>query len=61
MTFVNIIIFILFITLPVKADQKDLRLNYLFESLQKKNTYNEYQHLIEQIWNIWLDTNDPSI
>ena len=60
---IKYIFFILFIAFShnIYADQNDKRLDYLFDILIKLNNYQEINQTLEDIWSIWLETNDPSI
>jgi len=53
-----ILISFFLISLPIKADQNDYRLEGLFEELQIENDQNKYRMLINKIWDIWLEPTD---
>ena len=57
----KILIIILFICCPLNADQKDLRLEKLFDELKQANIEREIDRITIDIWDIWHETNDPKI
>ena len=57
----KILIIILFICFPLNADQKDLRLEKLFDELKQANIEREIDRITIDIWDIWHETNDPKI
>jgi tetratricopeptide (TPR) repeat protein len=46
---------------PVAADQQDPRLDGLFERLQEARSPLEAQAVEEQIWRLWLESDDPAL
>jgi len=56
----TLIIFLLF-SFSLKADQNDVRLEELFEILSKTESDIQIHEVISSIWEIWHETNDPSI
>jgi len=57
-------IFLSFLTiLPIElyADQNDKRLNYLFDKLTITEDQQEINKLINKIWKIWYEIDDPKI
>ena len=58
---VRTLIFILLIAFSLKADQNDTRLEYLFEILSETENNIQINEVTSRIWNIWHETNDPSI
>tara|TARA_Y100000590_G_scaffold470697_1_gene667946 strand:- start:3269 stop:3811 length:543 start_codon:yes stop_codon:yes gene_type:complete len=60
---INYIFFIFFIIFSynIHADQNDQRLDYLFDILIESNNYQEINQTIQNIWLIWLETEDPLI
>ena len=56
----TLIVFLLF-TFSLKADQNDVRLEDLFEILSKAENDIQINEVISSIWDIWHETNDPSI
>ncbi|MGH6919458.1 MAG: tetratricopeptide repeat protein, partial [Geminicoccaceae bacterium] len=45
---------------PAPADQQDLRLNHLFARLQATSSQAEAQAAQQQIWQIWIESDDSS-
>ena len=56
----TLIVFLLF-ALSIKADQNDARLENLFEILSKTESDIQINEVTSSIWDIWYETNDPSI
>ena len=54
------IVFLLF-TSSLKADQNDARLEDLFEILSTTESDVQINEVTSSIWDIWYETNDPSI
>ena len=54
-------IIFLFFAFSIKADQNDLRLDDLFEILSKSKSDIQMNEVTSYIWDIWHETNDPSI
>ncbi len=46
---------------PVFADQKDPRLNVLFERIKETDSSDIARDAERKIWNIWLDAGDPEL
>ena len=61
MKFINICIFIFFVSLPVKSDQFDSRLLNLFDELYFLKDDQKINSITRQIWDIWNETNDIKI
>lgn len=61
MIFFKIILIFLLFSFSVNADQKDFRLDNLFSILFKSDNDEEIDRIASSIWDIWLETNDPSI
>ena len=57
----NIIILFILINFQLKADQTNQLLDDLFASLQSQHNNEEYNLIINNIWAIWLSTNDSNI
>ena len=57
----RILIIFLFISLPIKADQNDPRLEKLFNQLLKTDNEIDIKNITLNIWDIWHETNDPKI
>ena len=57
---VRTLVFLLF-TFSLKADQNDTRLEYLFDILSKTENNIQINEVTSRIWDIWHETNDPSI
>ena len=57
----NIIIFLIFISCSIKADQFDPRLTNLFQQLQSSENDTHINKITNEIWDIWHETNDYSI
>ena len=57
----SIIVFLLFSTSIVSADQNDPRLKNLFEKLNETESQEEISDLIKNIWNIWYEVDDPKV
>jgi tetratricopeptide (TPR) repeat protein len=57
---ITLIIALLFV-FSVKADQNDERLEGLFEILSKTESDIQINKVTSSIWDIWHETNDPSI
>ena len=55
------ILFFLFFAFSLQADQKDTRLESLFEILSKTENNIQINEVTSKIWDIWHETNDPSI
>ena len=55
------IIFFIFLSFKVFADQNDPRLNHLFEKLNKTDDQDEINDLISNIWDIWYQVDDPKV
>ena len=55
-----LIVFLLF-AFSIKADQNDARLENLFEILSKTESNIQINEVTSSIWDIWHETNDPSI
>ena len=58
---VRTLIFFLLIAFSLKADQNDTRLEYLFEILSETENNIQINEVTSRIWDIWHETNDPSI
>ena len=56
----TLIVFLLF-ACSLKADQNDARLENLFEILSKTESDIQINEVTSSIWDIWYETNDPSI
>ena len=56
----TLIVFLLFAS-SLKADQNDARLEDLFEILSKTENDVQINEVTSNIWDIWYETNDPSI
>ena len=56
----TLIVFLLF-SFSIKADQNDVRLENLFEILSKTKSDIQINEVTSSIWDIWHETNDPSI
>ena len=56
----TLIVFLLF-AFSIKADQNDVRLENLFEILSKTKSDIQINEVTSSIWDIWHETNDPSI
>ena len=56
----TLIVFLLF-SCSLKADQNDARLEDLFDILSKTESEDQINQVISSIWDIWHETNDPSI
>ena len=56
----TLIVFLLF-AFSIKADQNDARLENLFEILSKTESNIQINEVTSSIWDIWHETNDPSI
>ena len=54
-------LFFLLLAFSLKADQKDTRLEFLFEILSKTENNSQIYEVTSKIWDIWHETNDPSI
>ena len=54
-------LFFLLLAFSLKADQKDTRLEFLFEILSKTENNIQINEVTSKIWDIWHETNDPSI
>jgi len=50
-----------FFAFSLQADQKDTRLESLFEILSKTENNIQINEVTSKIWDIWHETNDPSI
>jgi len=61
MIFFKLILIFLLSSFSVNADQKDFRLDNLFSILSKTESDEEINRITSSIWDIWLETNDPSI
>ena len=61
MNFFRHLLIILFFTSIAYADQNDRRLDELFSLLKVSNKDIEIDNLVANIWEIWLETNDPFI
>ena len=61
MKFINIYIFIFFVSLPVKSDQFDSRLVNLFDELYFSEDAKKINSITKEIWDIWNETNDIKI
>ncbi len=57
----NIIIFLIFISCSIKADQFDPRLTNLFQQLQSSENDTHINKITNEIWDIWNETNDYNI
>ena len=57
----RVLILFLFFAFSLKADQNDTRLEGLFEILSKTESDNQIKEITSNIWDIWHETNDPSI
>ena len=55
------LIVFLFFASSLKADQNDARLENLFEILSKTESDIQINEVTSSIWDIWYETNDPSI
>jgi len=58
---VRTLIVFLFFAHSLKADQNDARLEDLFEILSKTESDVQINEVTSNIWDIWYETNDPSI
>ena len=58
---VRTLFFFLLFTFSLKADQNDTRLEYLFGILSKTENNLQINEVTSRIWDIWHETNDPSI
>ena len=58
---VRTLIFFLLFAFSLKADQNDIRLESLFEILSKTENNIQINEVTSRIWDIWHETNDPSI
>ena len=56
----TLIVFLLF-AFSIKADQNDARLENLFDILSKTESDIQINEVTSSIWDIWYETNDPSI
>ena len=56
----TLIVFLLF-AFSIKADQNDARLENLFDILSKTESNIQINEVTSSIWDIWHETNDPSI
>ena len=56
----TLIVFLLFAS-SLKADQNDARLEDLFEILSTTESDVQINEVTSSIWDIWYETNDPSI
>ena len=56
----TLIVFLLF-AFSIKADQNDARLENLFDILSKTESDIQINEVTSSIWDIWHETNDPSI
>ena len=56
----TLIVFLLF-AFSIKADQNDARLENLFDILSKTESDIQINEVTSNIWDIWHETNDPSI
>ena len=56
----TLIVFLLF-SCSLKADQNDARLEDLFKILSKTESDVQINEVTSSIWDIWHETNDPSI
>ena len=61
MKYFNLILVFIFLTLPVKSDQLDSRLTNLFQQLYNSIDESQSNLIMENIWDIWHDTNDIEI
>ncbi len=61
MKLINIFIIIIFFFQVAKADQKNPKLDELFEQLKISNNQNKYDIIINEIWSIWLESDDNEI
>ena len=61
MIFFKVIIIFLLFSFSINADQKDSRLDNLFSILYESDSENEINKIVSNIWDIWLETKDPSI
>ena len=57
----SIVVFLFFTTTTVSADQNDPRLNNLFKQLNQTENQDEIRDLIENIWDIWYEVDDPKV
>ena len=55
------LIVLLLFAFSIKADQNDARLENLFEILSKTESNIQINEVTSSIWDIWHETNDPSI
>ena len=55
------LIVFLFFSFSLKADQNDMRLEGLFDILSKTKSDIQINEVTSSIWDIWHETNDPSI
>ena len=58
---VRTLIVFLFFSCSLKADQNDARLEDLFKILSKTESDVQINEVTSSIWDIWHETNDPSI
>ena len=56
----TLIVFLIF-AFSIKADQNDVRLENLFQILSKTESNIQINEVTSSIWDIWHETNDPSI
>ena len=61
MKYINLILVFLFLTLPVKSDQLDIRLPSLFQKLYDSRNDYQINQVTKKIWDIWHETNDIKI
>ena len=61
LNFIYLVFFFVMFSFVVNADQKDKRLDALFSLLINSNDNEEIIQTTENIWQIWLETNDPLI
>ena len=61
MKLINIFIIIIFFFQAAEADQKNPKLDELFEELKISNNQNKYDIIINEIWSIWLEPDDNEI
>ena len=57
----SIVVFLFITATTVSADQNDPRLNNLFKKLNQTENQEEIRDLIENIWDIWYEVDDPKV
>ncbi len=59
--FFRTLLFFLFFSFSLRADQNDQRLDNLFSILLETKNDIEINQIVQNIWKIWYETNDPLI